>query len=168
LDSDWYKSLNGWITFIFFIGSGLFIANDLKSNESTIKSLFSKNDKVLQAAITPGKSTRNDYKKLVELGGLNKYNHWEGYLIAGVNLAYGDDDIVSLTKINFNQFEPPIPAKIKATLTKICGISNWDSEMPGGNIYYHGKSARYECGYFHNASAREYIAVIELLKTAKR
>lgn len=87
-------------------------------------------DNVLEKALRPGSSTKDQFAKFNELGGLEAESSWKGYGVKAVNTRYHENGKLEIAEITLwravMRREPATFESLQASLAPLCG-SKWQA-----------------------------------------
>lgn len=141
----------------YFIAIGIFVGLIFFGSKFTDIFSRTRHSPLLENATVIGKSTRADFQRFVDEGGLQNHPAWHGLYVSNVQVFYYPNNVVRSMSMEFagkaDGTMYPIgtvsPKEIRQQLTTLCGLSDsvWVVESYGGYGSRKESGGQLTCGY---------------------
>jgi hypothetical protein len=135
---------------------------------------------LLEKATVPGRATHEDFKMLVDAGGLEMYDSWQGLKVLNIHTEYSKDNRLNQLTLRTrgtskwafankqwvmeSNIAPPV--LIRSTLAKVCASDQWKVSITGGTTTRVVDGVLWECAY-NKADEKTNDTYITVLLTAQ-
>lgn len=156
--------LEGVVSLAVLVGVLIFLYSNFNVVRDYLPSFITQySGGVVYDAFTPGISTRGDYERFIDAGGIEniRNNDWFQFEINSVSgLVYDENDLLRQAVLGFSGFSDPVPADIKSHIADICGVSEMKRiKSSKDRVVYGAESDDYICSYLYliNGSVNEVV-----------
>ena len=129
---------------------------------------------MLNEVLVIGKSTKADYQKLIDEGGLDRHSEWHGLYVTGLQIRYSGGVMSEIAlKIRYKakylnsiskwvDGDPVSPKELRETLSPICGLAagDWTTSDTGGSGETVKSDNRLTCQYNVLNNNGEYLVTV--------